>query len=93
MQACKHVSVPAVILRPRLPLRRHELLDCTQDINDAAAAIVDDTFTKCFKSNEPDPWNWNAYLFPLWCCGCAIRYGILFPIRYRFFVTTHLSLA
>jgi glycerol-3-phosphate O-acyltransferase 3/4 len=42
---------------------------------------VDDTFTKCFKSNAPDPWNWNAYLFPLWCVGVVVRYGILFPIR------------
>ena len=61
--------------------RRHELLDCSDTLNAAAAAIVDDTFTKCFKSNAPDPWNWNLYLFPLWCCGVVVRYGILFPIR------------
>jgi glycerol-3-phosphate O-acyltransferase 3/4 len=42
---------------------------------------VDDTFTKCFKSNAPDPWNWNAYLLPLWSLGVVVRYGILFPIR------------
>jgi glycerol-3-phosphate O-acyltransferase 3/4 len=50
-------------------------------LNAAAAAVVDDTFTKCFKSNAPDPWNWNAYLMPLWACGCVVRYGILFPVR------------
>jgi glycerol-3-phosphate O-acyltransferase 3/4 len=50
-------------------------------LNSAAAAIVDDTFTKCFKSNAPDPWNWNLYLFPLWVVGCVVRYGILFPVR------------
>ena len=61
--------------------RRHELLDVSGTLNAAAAAIVDDTFTKCFKSNAPDPWNWNAYLLPLWACGCVVRYGILFPVR------------
>lgn len=50
-------------------------------LNSAAAAVVDDTFTKCFKSNPPDPWNWNAYLLPLWAVGCVVRYGILFPVR------------
>lgn len=63
------------------PPRSHELLDCGDTLNAAAAAIVDDTFTKCFKSNAPDPWNWNVYLFPLWCAGVVVRYGILFPIR------------
>ena len=65
---------------PRAP--RHELLDVSGTLNAAAAAIVNDTFTKCFKSNPPDPWNWNAYLMPLWVCGCVVRYGILFPVRY-----------
>ena len=63
------------------PRRSHELLDCRETLNAAAAAIVDDTFTKCFKSNAPDPWNWNVYLFPLWVCGVVVRYGLLFPIR------------
>ncbi|KAG8042969.1 hypothetical protein GUJ93_ZPchr2171g28984, partial [Zizania palustris] len=25
-----------------------------------------DSFTRCFKSNSPEPWNWNIYLLPLW---------------------------
>ena len=33
---------------------------------DAAAAMVDDSFLRCFQENHPDPWNWNPYLFPLW---------------------------
>ncbi|XP_058092457.1 glycerol-3-phosphate acyltransferase 9-like [Magnolia sinica] len=40
-----------------------------------------DSFTRCFKSNPPEPWNWNVYLFPLWCLGVVIRYGILFTAR------------
>jgi glycerol-3-phosphate O-acyltransferase 3/4 len=47
-----------------------------------AKAIVDDTFTKCFKSTPPELWNWNIYLFPLWLIGVGIRYLVLFPIRY-----------
>jgi hypothetical protein len=43
---------------------------------------MQDSFTRCFKSNSPEPWNWNVYLFPLWCFGVVIRYGILFPLRY-----------
>jgi glycerol-3-phosphate O-acyltransferase 3/4 len=45
-------------------------------------ALMQDSFTRCFKSNSPEPWNWNIYLFPLWCLGVVIRYGLLFPLRY-----------
>lgn len=47
------------------------------------SCVIDeqDSFTRCFKSNPPEPWNWNVYLFPLWCCGVVIRYLILFPVR------------
>ncbi|KAF5758835.1 putative glycerol-3-phosphate 1-O-acyltransferase [Helianthus annuus] len=41
---------------------------------------MQDSFTRCFKSNPPEPWNWNVYLFPLWCLGVVVRYGILFPV-------------
>jgi 1-acyl-sn-glycerol-3-phosphate acyltransferase len=58
-----------------------DLLDISPTLNEAASAIIDDSFTRCFKSNTPEPWNWNIYLFPLWVCGVIIRYGILFPIR------------
>lgn len=49
--------------------KRTVLADClniSSVLTDAAAAMVDDSFSKCFKSQAPDPWNWNFYLFPLW---------------------------
>ncbi|MCO5597837.1 hypothetical protein L7F22_051921 [Adiantum nelumboides] len=58
-----------------------ELLDISPFLNEAASAIVDDSFTRCFKSNPPEPWNWNLYLLPLWCLGVLVRYLVLFPIR------------
>ncbi|PKA60207.1 Lysophospholipid acyltransferase LPEAT1 [Apostasia shenzhenica] len=63
----------------RLHLR--DLIDISPTLKEAAGAIVDDSFTRCFKSNFPEPWNWNIYLFPSWCLGVVIRYGILFPLR------------
>ncbi|KAF4366924.1 hypothetical protein G4B88_029248 [Cannabis sativa] len=58
-----------------------DLLDISPTLTEAAGAIVDDSFTRCFKSNPPEPWNWNIYLFPLWCFGVVVRYFILFPVR------------
>jgi glycerol-3-phosphate O-acyltransferase 3/4 len=58
-----------------------DLLDISPVLTEAASAIIDDSFTRCFKSNTPEPWNWNLYLAPLWCLGVIVRYGILFPIR------------
>ncbi|KAG6778045.1 hypothetical protein POTOM_017890 [Populus tomentosa] len=69
------------IQEPRGKLRLRDLLDISPTLTEAAGAIVDDSFTRCFKSNPPEPWNWNVYLFLLWCCGVVIRYGILFPVR------------
>ena len=43
--------------------------------------MVDDNFWKCFKSRKPPPWNWNFYLWPLWVCGCLVRYLVVFPFR------------
>ncbi|XP_077253987.1 glycerol-3-phosphate acyltransferase 9-like [Tasmannia lanceolata] len=57
------------------------LLDISLTLTEAAGAIVDDSFTRCFKSNPPERWNWNVYLFPLWCLGVGVRYVILFPAR------------
>lgn len=50
-----------------------------------------DSFTRCFKSNSPEPWNWNIYLFPLWVVGVIMRYGILFPIRFVILVVIELA--
>ncbi|KAL1208625.1 Glycerol-3-phosphate acyltransferase 9 [Cardamine amara subsp. amara] len=69
------------INEPRGKLRLRDLLDISPTLTEAGGAIVDDSFTRCFKSNPPEPWNWNIYLFPLWCLGVVIRYCILFPLR------------
>jgi len=68
-------------LQPGRKLLLRDLLDISPALNEAASAIVDDSFTRCFKSNPPETWNWNLYLFPLWCFGLLVRYLILFPIR------------
>ncbi|KAB2088117.1 hypothetical protein ES319_A04G152900v1 [Gossypium barbadense] len=69
------------IQEPHGKLRLRDLLDISPALTEAAGAIVDDSFTRCFKSNPPELWNWNVYLFPLWCCGVVFRYLILFPMR------------
>ncbi|KAK4757162.1 hypothetical protein SAY87_007289 [Trapa incisa] len=58
-----------------------DLLDISPTLTEAAGAIVDDSFTRCFKSIPPEFWNWNIYLFPLWCFGVLVRHLILFPAR------------
>ena len=60
---------------------RRDILDISSPLNDAAAAIVDDSFLRCFKSTPDEPWNWNIYLFPLWLLGVVVRNLILFPLR------------
>ncbi|KEH37377.1 phospholipid/glycerol acyltransferase family protein [Medicago truncatula] len=74
-------SGAAIQQEPRGKLRLHDLLDISPTLSEAAGAIVDDSFTRCFKSNPPEPWNWNIYLFPLWCFGVFARYLIIFPTR------------
>ncbi|KAL0023423.1 hypothetical protein WJX79_010041 [Trebouxia sp. C0005] len=58
-----------------------DLLDISSLLTDAASAIVDDSFLRCFQSASEDPWNWNAYLLPAWLLGVVTRYCILFPLR------------
>jgi hypothetical protein len=43
--------------------------------------VVDDSFTRCFKSMKRVPWNWNLYLWPAWAVGLVFRYALLFPLR------------
>uniref|UniRef100_A0A7N0UQ33 Phospholipid/glycerol acyltransferase domain-containing protein n=1 Tax=Kalanchoe fedtschenkoi TaxID=63787 RepID=A0A7N0UQ33_KALFE len=62
-------------------LRLRDVLDVSNVLTEAAGAIIDDSFTRCFKSNSQEPRNWNVYLFPIWCCGLINRYLILFPAR------------
>ena len=72
---------PPACLPACLPACRRDILDISSPLNDAAAAIVDDSFLRCFKSTPDEPWNWNVYLFPLWLLGVAVRNLILFPLR------------
>jgi len=51
---------------------------------------MDDSFWRCFAMNEPDAWNWNVYLFPLWCGGVILRYLILFPCRLVILILGHI---
>ena len=50
-------------------------------VRQGAGALVDDSFTRCFKSQKRTPWNWNVYLAPAWAFGLVIRYAVLFPLR------------
>eukprot|EP00003_Mantamonas_plastica_P006413 TRINITY_DN1520_c0_g2_i4.p1 TRINITY_DN1520_c0_g2~~TRINITY_DN1520_c0_g2_i4.p1 ORF type:complete len:388 (+),score=90.74 TRINITY_DN1520_c0_g2_i4:146-1309(+) len=50
-------------------------------IREAMTKIAEDDFSKCFESRYRDKWNWNVYLFPMWCIGLVVRYCILFPLR------------
>lgn len=68
--------------QPAIPCRR-DLLNISPVLTDGAAAVVDDSFLRCFQSQGPDPWNWNVYLFPMWCIGVLVRYCILFPLRFE----------
>ncbi len=43
-----------------------DVLNISSVLTDAAEAMVDDSFSKCFKSMPADPWNWNFYLFTMW---------------------------
>jgi len=44
-------------------------------------SIVDDSFTRCFKSKKVVRWNWNCYLYPMYLFGVLVRYCLLFPLR------------
>jgi hypothetical protein len=58
-----------------------DLFNISPVLTDGAAAIIDDSFNKCFTCMEPDPWNWNAYLWPQWFFGLVLRHYVLFPLR------------
>lgn len=64
-----------------------EFFGATADMYmEGITSIVDDNFWKCFESKKPRPWNWNAYLWPMWAIGVLVRYFILFPIRMVIFI-------
>jgi glycerol-3-phosphate O-acyltransferase 3/4 len=56
-------------------------LDVTPFVRNAMSAVVEDSFTKCFESQEKVRWDNTFYLLPLSYAGVLIRYGVLFPIR------------
>lgn len=58
-----------------------DVFDISSTLSDGAAALVDDSFLRCFKSSMDEPWNWNFYLLPLWGLGVIVRNFILFPLR------------
>ncbi len=72
------------------PTAAADILDISATLNDAAAAIVDDSFLRCFKSAPDAPWNWNFYLLPLWAAGALLRNLVLFPLRVLTLLTSFL---
>ena len=64
-----------------------QLYDIIPTLKEGISIVISDDFSKCFLSQEPFHWNWNLYLFPLWCIGVVIRYLILFPLRLLFLVS------
>jgi hypothetical protein len=50
-------------------------------VHQGFTAVVDDSFTRCFKTKKVVRWNWNCYLWPCWAVGVVVRYLILFPLR------------
>lgn len=66
--------------KPGEPIAK-SALDVSLLLNDAADAIVDDSFSRCFANKPQQPWNWNVYLFPLWLAGTALRLLVLLPLR------------
>jgi glycerol-3-phosphate O-acyltransferase 3/4 len=63
------------------PQRFFFLNDVVPFLNGGAQAIYSDSFTQCFRTEPPVPWNWNVYLFPVWCLGVLVRYVVLMPLR------------
>eukprot|EP00892_Ulva_mutabilis_P010122 jgi/Ulvmu1/7482/UM037_0026.1 len=58
-----------------------QLFNTSDLMCDAATALIDDSFFRCFTSAPPDNWNFNWYLFPAWCIGFVVRHLVMFPLR------------
>ena len=56
-------------------------MDVSPILQDCAAAVVDDSFLRCFQSRPPEPWDWNIFMLPTHYIGMAFRWLILFPLR------------
>ena len=75
------LSLAATVLLDSVTACSAKLLDTSGLMCDAADALIDDSFFRCFTSAPPDMWNYTWYLFPQWCLGVVLRYCILFPLR------------
>ena len=69
------------------------LLDCSGILQDACAAMIDDSFNRCFQESAEANWNFNFYLLPLWWCGWVIRHFVLFPLRLGFILSASAAFA
>eukprot|EP01029_Cantina_marsupialis_P025179 TRINITY_DN6623_c0_g1_i1.p1 TRINITY_DN6623_c0_g1~~TRINITY_DN6623_c0_g1_i1.p1 ORF type:complete len:547 (-),score=164.37 TRINITY_DN6623_c0_g1_i1:173-1813(-) len=58
-----------------------EIGDPVDFIKNGINAVVDDSFSRCFRKKGVAAWNWNFYLAFLWVLGLIVRYCILFPVR------------
>ena len=68
-------------IEAQAPILNAFLQQVVKASSDGVASAVDDSFSCCFESQPYEPWNWNFYLFPLWCVGFVVRYVFLFPVR------------
>jgi hypothetical protein len=59
---------------------RLQILDINDFIGDAAAAIVNDSFSRCFQSQPLQSWNWNPYLFVFSALGTGVKF-FLFLVK------------
>ena len=80
------ISPPGSPLRNGAMLPKIRLGAILKPLRNGADSIVDDSFWKCFEDPDDVGWNWNFYLFPIWCIGVLTRYIILFPIRLLFLI-------
>jgi hypothetical protein len=75
------MSIEASLIAKLKAPTAFRLVDVLPSIAQGVELIAQDDFSKCFRENNPDPWNWNAYLYVLWIMGVIFRYGILLPLR------------
>ena len=59
-----------------------ELFGVMSSVSTSLTNALQDDFTQCFRQQKPKCWNWNLYLYPLWCFGVLVRYVVFLPLRY-----------
>ena len=68
------------------PTLLRDVLDISEVLSEGGAAMVDDSFLRCFTSRTSDPWNWNIYLWPAWALGVIIRWVVLLDVLSRYII-------